>query len=120
MCEEFFINQDFRNDQQRDIRLLRQYCKRGFKPKADKIISRLEKFIERPAVNGLDYFKRMEMLDAMDIYYTSHDNRSMRNQHLIKSLLNLDYYFIIQSLIFKKNYTQENSILKINPMIHYR
>ncbi len=102
LCEEFFINQDFRNDQQRDMRLLRQYCKRGYKPKADKIISRLEKFIDRPAGNGLEYFKRMEILDAMDTYYTSHDNRSIRNQHLIKSLLNLDYYFIIQSLIFKK------------------
>ncbi|MBK9332681.1 MAG: hypothetical protein IPM96_09860 [Ignavibacteria bacterium] len=115
LCDEFFVNQDFRNDQQRDVRLLRQYCKRGYKPKADKIVSRLEKFIERPAVNILEYFKRMELLDAMDIYYTSHDKRSVRHQHLIRSLLNLDYYFIIQSLIFKKELSSGNLYAENKP-----
>lgn len=102
LCEEFFIYRDFKNNPQKDLRLLRQYCKRGHKPRADKIRTRLENFIDTPAATGLDFYERMEILDAIDIYYTSYDKRNLRNQHLIKSLLNLDYYFILQSFVYKK------------------
>lgn len=57
----------------------------------------------------------MEILDAMDTYYTSHDNRSIRNQHLIKSLLNLIIILSYSHWFLKKNYTPVNSILKIKP-----
>ena len=94
MCEEFFLYQDFMNDQQREMRLLRQYCKRGHKAKADKLFAVLEAAVSKPVKSGLETFERLEILDSMDSYYSSYDKRKLRNRHLLDSLLNLDYYFI--------------------------
>lgn len=102
MCEEFFLYQDFMNDQQRDMRLLRQYCKRGHKTKADKLFSKLETQLSRPGITGLDFYKRLEIFDSLDNYYTNYDKRKLRNRHLHRSLLNLDYYFILQTFTFQK------------------
>lgn len=102
MCEEFILNQDFRNNPQRDLRLLRQYCKRGHKPKADKLSAKLEKLTSLPASSALDFFERFEILESIDFYYSNYDKRRSRNQHLLKSLLNLDYYFILQTFVYKK------------------
>ncbi|MBK8553925.1 MAG: hypothetical protein IPL53_23935 [Ignavibacteria bacterium] len=102
ICEEFILYQDFRNDPQRDMRLLRQYCKRGHKPKADKLSAKLEKLTSFPASSAMDFFERFEILESIDFYYSSYDKRKLRNQHLIKSLLNLDYYFILQTFVYKK------------------
>lgn len=102
MCEEFFLYQDFMNDQQREMRLLRQYCKRGHKAKADKLFAVLEAAVSKPVKSGLESFERLEILDSMDSYYSSYDKRKLRNRHLLDSLLNLDYYFILQTLTFQK------------------
>ena len=102
MCEEFILYQDFRSNPQRDLRLLRQYCKRGHKPRADKLSSKLEKLTDRPAASGLEFYERLENLESIDLYYTSYDKRNLRNQHIIKSLLNLDYFFILQTFVYKK------------------
>lgn len=102
LCEKFFLYQDFRNNPQRDMRLLRQYCKRGHKPRADKLSAKLEKIAGLPASSALNFFERFEILESIDFYYSSYDKRNLRNQHLIKSLLNLDYYFILQTLVYRK------------------
>ena len=102
MCEEFFLYQDFMNNPQRDMRLLRQYSKRGYKKRADKIAAKLEKQISKPAVSGLEYYERLEIFDSLDNYYTSYDNRKMRNYLLINSLLNLDYFFLLQTFTYQK------------------
>ena len=94
--------QDFRSNPQRDLRLLRQYCKRGHKIRADKLSSKLEKLTDKPAASGLEFFERLEMLESIDLYYSSYDKRNLRNQHLIKSLLNLEYFFILQTFVYKK------------------
>ena len=94
--------QDFRSNPQRDLRLLRQYCKRGHKTRADKLSVKLEKLTDKPAASGLEFFERLEMLESIDLYYSSYDKRNLRNQHLIKSLLNLEYFFILQTFVYKK------------------
>lgn len=114
LCEEFFLYQDFRKDPQRDLRLLRQYCKRGHKPKADKLSFKIEKLTSIPALTGLELFQRIELFDSLDYYYSSYDKRSLRIKYLMKAILNLDYYFILQSIIYKKElqlntlYTEKN------------
>lgn len=94
--------QDFRSNPQRDLRLLRQYCKRGHKTRADKLSGKLEKLTDKPAASGLEFFERLETLESIDLYYASYDKRNLRNQHLIKSLLNLEYFFILQTFVYKK------------------
>jgi len=96
------LYQDFRSNPQRDLRLLRQYCKRGHKIRADKLSSKLEKLTDKPAASGLEFFERLEMLESIDLYYSSYDKRNLRNRHLIKSLLNLEYFFILQTFVYKK------------------
>lgn len=102
LCEEFFLYQDFRNNPQRDLRLLRQYCKRGHKPKADKLSAKIEKLISIPTLSGLEIFNRIELFHSLDSYYSNYDKRSLRNQLMMKALMNLDYYFILQSIVYKK------------------
>ncbi len=102
ICEDFFLYQDFRNSPQRDMRLLRQYCKRGHKLRADKLSAKLVKITSLPASSALDFFERFEILESIDFYYSSYDKRNLRNQHLIKSLLNLDYYFMLQTFVYRK------------------
>ena len=102
LCEEFFIYQDFRENPKRDLRLLRQYSKRGNKDRAEKISVKLEKNLSKPALSAKDFFGRMEFIDSLDFYYSSFDKRNLRYRHLIRSLRQLEYYFILQSSIFKK------------------
>lgn len=94
--------QDFRSNPQRDLRLLRQFCKRGHKTKADKLSAKLEKLTDKPAASGLEFFERLEILESIDLFYSSYDKRNLRNQHLLKSLLNLEYFFILQTFVYKK------------------
>jgi hypothetical protein len=102
MCEEFFLYQDLMSDPQREVRLLRQYCKRGDKQRADKLFAKLEAKVSKPVKSGLESYERLEILDSMDSYYVSYDKRKLRNRHLLDSLRNLDYYFILQTLTFQK------------------
>lgn len=114
LCEEFILYQDFRNNPQRDLRLLRQYCKRGHRHRADKYFEHLNKLINKPAASGLDLYERLEIYDSVDIYYTSYDKRNMRNQHLIKALLNLDYYFLLQTFVYRKELLSGSLYLENN------
>jgi len=102
LCEEFFIYQDFRENPNRDLRLLRQYSKRGNIDRAEKLSVKLEKTISKPAISTKEFFGRLDLIDSLDFYYSSFDKRNLRYQHLIKSLRHLEYYFILQSSIFKK------------------
>lgn len=102
LCEEFFVYQDFRENPKRDLRLLRQYSKRGNKDRSEKLSVKLEKNLGKPAVSVKEFFGRLDIIDSLDFYYSSYEKRNLRNQHLLKSLRCLEYYFIIQSSIFKK------------------
>jgi len=102
LCEEFFIYQDFRENPKSDLRLLRQYSKRGNEDRAEKLSLKLEKTISKPAISIKEFFERLDLIDSLDFYYSSFDKRILRYQHLIRSLRHLEYYFILQSSIFKK------------------
>ena len=102
LCEEFFIYQDFRENPKRDLRLLRQFSKRGNQDRSEKLSDKLEKTLSKPATSSKDFFGRLDILDSLDFYYSSYDKRKLRYQHLIRSLKQLEYYFILQSSIFKK------------------
>ncbi len=115
ICEEFILYQDFRSNQQREMRLLRQYCKRGHKSRADKLAEKLKEIISSPASSGLEFYERLEIFDAVDFYYSSYDKRNLRNRHIVKSLLNLQYFFILQTFVYSKEllagsfYSENNS-----------
>ncbi|MBK9227440.1 MAG: hypothetical protein IPL67_10405 [Ignavibacteria bacterium] len=112
LCEEFILYQDFKKKPERNVRLLRQYNERGHRQKAEKVFSNLEDQIRSSAPELQDFFDRLTTLASIEDHYTIIDKRKKRYDTLMESIVNLFYFFILQSCIFRKELLTGNTYME--------
>ncbi|MBK8551550.1 MAG: hypothetical protein IPL53_11015 [Ignavibacteria bacterium] len=102
ICDEFFVYQNFREKENREIRLLNEYIKRGDETGAAKYSRIVESGLSKIPRDSLDFFENLDKIDALQLYYAMNYKKGKRCDALINGIKNLIYFTMIQSFIFKK------------------
>ncbi|MBX7043257.1 MAG: hypothetical protein K1X85_10160 [Ignavibacteria bacterium] len=102
LCEEFFLQMNFRNDEKREIRLLREYSKRGYDPKAESFSRRLVFRLQSGKPGSMTFFENLDIIDALQQHYAMSYDKERRSRVLHEGILNLICFMILQSFVFQK------------------
>lgn len=102
ICEKFFLYQNFRNNENRDIRLLNEYLKRGDERSAAKYSKIVESGIIKIPRDSMDFFENLDKIDALQLYYAMSYKKEKRCETLVAGIRNLFCFTIMQSIIFRK------------------
>lgn len=102
ICEEFFLNQNFRKNDNRDIRLLNEYIERGDESGASKYSKIVESGLSRIPRDSMDFFENLDKIDALQLYYAMNYKKEKRCNMLLDGIKNLIYFTMMQAFIFKK------------------
>ncbi|HMS65790.1 MAG TPA: hypothetical protein PKD83_11125 [Ignavibacteria bacterium] len=102
ITEDFFLYQNFRANQNRDIRLLNEYIKRGDEKRAGKFTALLESEIKKSPSGSMDFFEKLDKIDALQLYYAMNYDKRKRYTALSEGIKNLIYFTMMQSFVFKK------------------
>ena len=102
ICEEFFLNENFRINESREIRLLNEYIKRGDESGAAKYSRIVESGLSKIPRDSMDFFDNLDKIDALQLYYAMNYKKEKRCNMLLDGIKNLVYFTMMQSFIFKK------------------
>lgn len=102
ICEEFFLHQNFRKNDNREIRLLNEYIKRGDESGAAKYSRLVESGLSKIPRDSMDFFDNLDKIDALQLYYAMNYKKEKRCDMLINGIKNLICFTMMQSFIFKK------------------
>lgn len=102
ICEEFFLYQNFREKDSREIRLLNEYIKRGDETGAAKYSKLVQSGLSRIPRDSMDFFENLDKIDALQLYYAMIYKKGKRCEVLIEGIKNLICFTMLQSFIFKK------------------
>lgn len=102
ITEEFFLYQNFRENQNREIRLFNEYIKRGDEKKAGKFSNSLESEVKKESAGSMDFFEKLDKIDSLQLYYAMNYDKRKRYIVLTEGIKNLIYFTMMQSFVFKK------------------
>lgn len=102
LCEEFFLQKNFMHDSKRDIRLLREYSKRGYDKKAVSLSRKLHSRLRNQTPGSMTFFENLDIIDALQQHYAMSYDKERRSKALHEGILNLICFMILQSFVFQK------------------
>ena len=102
LCEEYLLQVNFRENQQREIRLLKEYSKRGYELKAKGLCRSIEIEIADSPVSSKRFFENLDRIDAVQSHYAMNYDKEKRAGALNSGIKNLICFMMIQSFIFEK------------------
>lgn len=102
LTDEFFLQQNFKKNSNREIRLLNEYIQRGDEQKAGKYASLVESGIKKIPSDSLDFFENLDKIDALQLYYAMNYDKRKRYGMLVSGIRNLFCFSMMQFFIFKK------------------
>ena len=102
LCEEYILYANFRENPQRDIRLLREYSKRGYESKAARVSESINKDVKSKLTGGMNFFDNLDKLDALQSYHAMNYDKEKRSAVINSGIKNLIYFMMMQSFIFEK------------------
>lgn len=102
LCEEFFLQKNFMNDPKSEIRLLREYSKRGYDPKAMSLGRKLHSRLKAGRSGSMIFFENLDIIDALQQHYAMSYDKERRSKALHEGIVNLICFMILQTFVFQK------------------
>lgn len=102
LCEDFFLQLNFNRNPQKEIRLLKEYSKRGYDSGASRLCMKISGESKGKPIGSMMFFENLDKVDAVQAFYAMNYDKTKRSKALHDGLQNLICFTMIQSSIFKK------------------